>query len=483
MINLGPGNDLREMFIKVPFPLSIKVYLFNVTNPMEIQNGEKPIVKEVGPFCYEEWKEKIDVTDLDADDTISYNPKDTFLKKTRPGCRTGQEYITIPHPMILGLVNMVVRQKPGALSLVNKAIKSIYGNPSSIFVTAKADDILYDGVIINCGVSDFAGKAICSQLKGADMLKKISENELVFSLLGPMNGTLQKRIKARRGTRDHRDVGRIVEYDSLNMMNVWTTDECNKIEGTDGTIFPPLMQFSDGLSSFSPSLCRSLLAFFVKKTKYDGIPCGEYTANLGDMSTNEKEKCYCTTPDTCLKKGMMDLFKCSGVPIYVSLPHFYESDESYLRGVKGLSPNKTKHAIRILFERITGSPLSARKRLQFNMPLEPNQKVDLFKNFSATVIPVFWIEEGVDLNRTYTGQLKSLFTLKKVVKVSKWIILFGSLTGLAASGYLFLKNNGTADITSVHEIKRDDNKSGISMVHHSRGQINHGMPENDLNKY
>lgn len=53
MVNLGPGTEIRDMFLNIPFPLEFRVYLFNVTNPMEIQNGAKPIVNEVGPFCYE----------------------------------------------------------------------------------------------------------------------------------------------------------------------------------------------------------------------------------------------------------------------------------------------------------------------------------------------------------------------------------------------------------------------------------------------
>lgn len=85
------------------------------------------------------------------------------------------------------MVNTVAIQKPGALTLVNKAIKSIYSNPTSIFVTAKASDILFNGIIINCDVKDFAGKAICSQLKEAPSLTHISENELGFSLLAPVS--------------------------------------------------------------------------------------------------------------------------------------------------------------------------------------------------------------------------------------------------------------------------------------------------------
>jgi len=42
---------------------------------------------------------------------------------------------------------------------------------------------------------------------------------------------------------------------------------------------------------------------------------------------------------------------------------------------------------------LTGSPVYAKKRLQFNMPLEPNQKIDMFKNITPTVLPLFWIEE------------------------------------------------------------------------------------------
>lgn len=90
-----------------------------------------------------------------------------------------------------GLVNTVFRQKPGALTLANKAIKSIWSNPTSIFITVKARDILFDGVIIHCGVSDFAGKAICSNLRAEPSLKILDENDLAFSLLGPVSKFLK----------------------------------------------------------------------------------------------------------------------------------------------------------------------------------------------------------------------------------------------------------------------------------------------------
>jgi hypothetical protein len=52
-IALKPGNEIRDMWSHFPLPLDFKVYLFNVTNADEIQEGKKPKLQEVGPFFYE----------------------------------------------------------------------------------------------------------------------------------------------------------------------------------------------------------------------------------------------------------------------------------------------------------------------------------------------------------------------------------------------------------------------------------------------
>ncbi|KAH1021509.1 hypothetical protein HUJ04_011014, partial [Dendroctonus ponderosae] len=131
---------------------------------------------------------------------------------------------------------------------------------------------------------------------------------------------------------------------------VWNNSKCDTIVGTDGTIFPPMLKKEEGLASFAPDLCRSLIAQFDKHDKYDGIPVSSFFASLGVQSKNQAEKCFCTTRETCLKRGLIDLYRCAKIPLYVSLPHFYNSHESYLKGVKGLKPDVAKHGIRIMFE-------------------------------------------------------------------------------------------------------------------------------------
>jgi hypothetical protein len=50
---LKKGSDLRKLWSKIPDGIPFKVYMFNVTNPMDVQVGKKPIVTEIGTYLYE----------------------------------------------------------------------------------------------------------------------------------------------------------------------------------------------------------------------------------------------------------------------------------------------------------------------------------------------------------------------------------------------------------------------------------------------
>lgn len=145
---------MREMWSKFPLPLDFKIYLFNVTNPKEIAQGEKPIVKEVGPFFYEwvkrliylstvprarrklnnnniilwskttyrsEYKEKVNLVDREEDDSVEYNLKATwYFNPSKSNGLTGEEELVLPHLLILAMVVTTLREKPTAIGILSE---------------------------------------------------------------------------------------------------------------------------------------------------------------------------------------------------------------------------------------------------------------------------------------------------------------------------------------------------------------------------
>lgn len=75
-----------------------------------------------------------------------------------------------------------------------------------------------------------------------------------------------------------------------------------------------------------------------------------------------------------------------------------------------------KHQLDIDFEPMSGTPLSARKRIQFNMFVFPIEKVKTMKTFATALMPLFWIEESITLPKKFLAQVKLLFTVLIAVK-------------------------------------------------------------------
>lgn len=64
----------------------------------------------------------------------------------------------------------------------------------------------------------------------------------------------------------------------------------------------------------------------------------------------------------------------------------------------------------VLCHQISSTPLSAAKRLQFALDMEPVEKFDLMSKLPRTIVPLMWVEESAHLNTTYTKLFKGLYT-------------------------------------------------------------------------
>lgn len=293
------------MYLRPPFPIEFKVYFFNVTNPEDVEKGSKPIVQEVGPYVFEwvvidppnyhssayilnflpsEWKEKIDPVDDDPIDGLEFTLINKFI--FRPDLTlplTGDELITIPHLVILGGMIKVKREREEMLSFVTAGMDLIFNNPKSAFLTAKAWDILYDGISINCAQTEFTAKVICSALSGGelkDAVEVVNKTELRISMFKQKNGTDAGHFEVFRGMHDVTRVGEVIEYNGDIELDEYDEAECNKWKGTDGLMFPPFMEREKPIWAFAPELCRSFAIKYEADSIYEGVDTARFVLEI-----------------------------------------------------------------------------------------------------------------------------------------------------------------------------------------------------------
>ncbi|KAL1131951.1 hypothetical protein AAG570_011562, partial [Ranatra chinensis] len=398
LVTLEEGSSVRDVWVKLPQNLTFSVYLFNITNPNQVENGAIPVVNEVGPYVYQEIREKVDLADDLDEDTVTFSGKTTWYfdgDKSHP--LTGKEVVTVPHLPLLAVLLMAEIEFPAVvLGGVNAAMPDIYGSPASLFMRVTARQIMFDGVPLDCSSRSPLARTVCAVIKrNSKSLQIVAPNKYKFSIFGIRNGTAEpSRMTVKRGRDDSSMVGRLVMVDGQTSSRVWPEQGlCNKFRGTDSTIFPPFRKPNNtSVVAYSTELCRSLSGVFEKEDSYKGIKGFKYVLVLADPS-EPSQQCYCRNIGKCYKRGTAELNDCLGAPLVASLPHFYAADETYSRGVIGLTPDKEKHETSLLLEPTSGTPLQIRKRLQGNIHIHPVRFVNLTGRLTPTLVPIFWAEE------------------------------------------------------------------------------------------
>ena len=70
---LAPGSDRLQSWLVPPVQAHLTGYGFHVTNPEEVMQGAKPILKEVGPFVYKAVTVKDSVDEETQKEHLEYN--------------------------------------------------------------------------------------------------------------------------------------------------------------------------------------------------------------------------------------------------------------------------------------------------------------------------------------------------------------------------------------------------------------------------
>ena len=98
-----------------------------------------------------------------------------------------------------------------ALKIINKSFDALFGKTTSIFLTTSVRKLLFDGIPINCNVTEFAAKAVCAELRKRDAFQKLDEDVLGFSFFGLVSITFNKLSDLKKRSTDRWLVHRGVE--------------------------------------------------------------------------------------------------------------------------------------------------------------------------------------------------------------------------------------------------------------------------------
>lgn len=118
------------------------------------------------------------------------------------------------------------------------------------------------------------------------------------------------------GLKNEKTVGTIILYNEKDSLTYWEGESCNKLEGTDGSVFPPKTQSTDILKMLEVDLCRSVGFEYEKDMQYKSV-MGQIFKISGDVmgdTMTQGDNCFCRKgkdgKGTCLKKGLLDVSSC-----------------------------------------------------------------------------------------------------------------------------------------------------------------------------
>ncbi|KRT85086.1 hypothetical protein AMK59_881, partial [Oryctes borbonicus] len=157
------GTEQYDRWVKLPFPLQFKVYVFNVTNPDEILEGYKPVVKEIGPFVYDEYRQKEDIIFEEESDTYTYTQRLIYHFNEELSAFPEDTEVTVLNAALQGLFLTV--EGTDNILLTNSAWNNLFGG-DGLFLTITAKKLLFEGYdfCINDNQS-FIGKLFCKTIK------------------------------------------------------------------------------------------------------------------------------------------------------------------------------------------------------------------------------------------------------------------------------------------------------------------------------
>ncbi|XP_053682925.1 lysosome membrane protein 2-like isoform X2 [Sabethes cyaneus] len=472
-LKLSYNSTAAEWWERPPVNPLLKVHVFNYTNVEEFIKGEATKLKvvDLGPYVYHETAEKVNVS-YNGDGTITYKERRSYQFLANQSSGMQYDKVVIPNVPMLTAVSKYFHESFYKKMILNTALNSVNAVP---FKTLPVDSFLwgYEDELLN-------------------LAKKFSfDSEISFEKFGILmtrNGTSAETFTIYSGETDLKQLAIIKGLDGKSSLDLWTTDECNRVDGTDGSQFPPhLMDKRQTLYVFIKSLCRKFPLQYEKEvTLFDGIPAWRYKAPLdvfAHPNINVDNQCFCHLGSaSCPLSGLLNATLCSyGAPIYASFPHFYTGDEKLLETVDGLHPQREKHETYADIHPRLAFPIDGASRFQINVQVKKTSYITALEKFEdGDILPVVWLEvvPGVISEELRNMIYHSTFSANAIqlsFKYGSLLICVTTLALLTMACYCRTKNSPHVTYSCNEQPTQKKESDGTQRLNSSNEMKNHDI--------
>ncbi|KAF1762809.1 hypothetical protein GCK72_011072 [Caenorhabditis remanei] len=418
-------NQMTASWLKPPYSMKLNIWMFNVTNVDGIlKRHEKPNLKEIGPFVFDEIQEKVYHRWDENDTRIFYKNKKLYFFNTNLSCSECQlsQKITIPNIVFQKLVDAADVTIWGVR--IKFAIESVLKMVSEApFITVKISDALFDGY------EDPIVDLVCKN-KILSFLCETNSLQRRIGFFYGQNGTTDGTYEVDTGVPSPYKIGHLYTWNNMTVMpeGTWDTVYARMVNGTDGQLFSPMLKREQRLTLFVPQICRSVQMEYSRDVSVQGILSWRYVPpkDLYDPKRPENQG-FCNKAgvpryfenttvqiENCLPAGLIDLSRCqSGNPrVYLSNPHFYNSPMEVWHAVSGLSvPSPTNDLTFVDLEPTAGVPTQAKRIMQINVGMVKGD-LSVTENTTNVIVPVLWMNETADFDEGTREQLSAIFNAK-----------------------------------------------------------------------
>lgn len=126
--------------------------------------------------------------------------------------------------------------------------------------------------------------------------------------------SIQDRVTIFTGVDDITKYGIIDRYNGRTHLPHWSSESCNRLNGSDGSIFPPHITKNTTLYVYDKDLCRLLPLEFDKEVETKrGVPGYRFTPNLdvfASVDRNPENMCFCPSGPPCAPNGLFNVSAC-----------------------------------------------------------------------------------------------------------------------------------------------------------------------------